>query len=127
MHWRRSKCEANAKLQQLSTIAENMYCPPNSLNVNDLSDNQLDVAMANDDCIIADLEFDCNNKPEGYLQHEMELGHVLHYQVPSNNSQKQLSKTVNESRAAEFMLEGLEHVFDETAVEDDWIANTESN
>jgi len=52
---------------------------------------------------------------------------MLHYQVPSNNSQKQLSKTVNESRAAEFMLEGLEHVFDETVVEDDWIAETESN
>jgi len=127
MHWRRSKCEENEKLQQLSTIAENMYSHSKSLNVNDSSDNQLAVAMANDNCIIADLEFDCNNNPEGNLQHEMDLGHMLHYQVPSNNSQKQLSKTVNESRAAEFMLEGLEHVFDETVVEDDWIAETESN
>ena len=88
MHWRRSKCEANAKLQQLSTITENMYCPPNSLNVNDLSDNQLDVAMANDDCIIADLEYNCDNQPDGYVQHEMDLGHVLHNQVPCNSSQK---------------------------------------
>jgi len=98
------------------------------LNVNDSSDNQLSVALANDDCIIADLEFDCNNHPDGYLQDEMDLGHVfLHNQVPSNNSQKQLSKTVNESRAVEFMLEGLENVFDETVAEDDWIAETESN
>jgi len=55
MHWRRSKCEENAKLQQLSTIAENMYSHSKSLNVNDSSDNQLAVAMANDNCIIADL------------------------------------------------------------------------
>jgi len=47
--------------------------------------------------------------------------------VPNNNSQKQLSKTVNESRAEELMLEGLENVFDGNIIEDDWIADTESN
>jgi len=118
MHWRRSKCLENAKLQQLSTIAENMYCHPHSLNVNDLSDNQMTDALANDDCFIADLEFDCDQQQDGY---------VMHYQVPNNSSQKQFSQAVEESRAIEFMLEGIDNVFDEIAVENDCNVETESN
>ena len=128
MHWRRSKCLENAKLQQLSTIAESMYCHSHSLNVNDLSDNQMTDALAKDDCFIADLEFDCDQQQDGYFQQQgLDLGHVMPYQLPNNSSQKQLSQTVDESRAIEFMLEGIDDVFDEIAAENDCNVETESN
>jgi len=58
----------------------------------------------------------------------MDLGQVFHYHVPNNNQQKQLSKTVHESRAEELMLEGLEDVFEDViVVKDGWIPDTESN
>jgi len=125
LHWRNSKCSEETNLKQLSTIPRSIYFPETKEFLNDVAIDELDTLAIDNDCIITDLEFDCDEQLPVYESVEMQLRQVLHFDDNNNNKVGYL-KSVFESRAEEFLLEGVEEDFDAIVVDDVVIGETES-
>ncbi len=128
LHWRNLKCSEETKLKQLSTIPQSIYFPEPKEVLNDVTIDELDTLAIDNDCIITDLEFDCDDKLSVvYETVEMKLRKVLHFDEHNSNSKVGSLKSVFDSRAEELLLEGVEEDFDAIVVVDDVvIGETES-
>jgi len=126
LHWRNSKCSEETNLKQLSTIPQSIYCPETKVVLNDVDIDELDTLAIDNDGIITDLEFDCDEQLYGYEPVEMKLRTVLHFDEHNSNSKVGYLKSVLESRAEELLLEGVEDDFDAIVLDDVVIGETES-
>ncbi len=126
LHWRNLKCSEETNLKQLSTIPQSIYFPETKEVLNDVTIDELDTLAIDNDCIITDLEFDCDDKLSVYESVEIKLRKVLHFDEHNSNSKVGYLKSIFESRAEELLLEGVEEDFDAIVVDDVVIGETET-
>jgi len=114
------------QIKQLSTIPQSIYFPETKEISDDVTIDELDTLAIDNDCIITDLEFDCDDKLPAYESVEMKLRKVLHFDEHNSNKKVGYLKSVLESRAEELVLEGVKEDFDAIVLDDVVIGDTES-
>jgi len=112
LHWRNSKCAQETNLKKLSTIPQNIYFPETKEVLNDVAIDELYTLALDNDCIITDLEFDCDDKLSVVESVEMKLRKVLHFDEHNSNKKVGYLTSVLESRAEDVLLEGVKEDFD---------------
>ncbi len=80
--------------------------------LNDVAIDELYTLALDNDCIITDLEFDCDDKLSVVESVEMKLRKVLHFDEHNSNKKVGYLTSVLESRAEDVLLEGVKEDFD---------------
>ena len=126
LHWRNSKCAEEAKLKQITTIPKNIYYAETEEDLYGNAFDELDTLEVDNNCIITDLEFDCDYNEPANAPYAMAMSKVLPYDVHNSSQQLEKMKAILQSRVEELLLEGLETQFEEIELDDIAVVDTET-